>query len=265
MRRTFLPVLLILILLILPGCSNEPDERINMPSSSRNYKGANYQEVIAELQEAGFSNIETVVLDDLVMGWLTKDGEVEEVEVDGRTSFSTDTKFSSDVKIVVSYHTFPEGTPTESEEPKTSEPPTEVSEEPGAPEDVILTIENCEDLIAVLSSNGEINSLYAEFAENYKGQFIEFDGYIYYIAQNSKYETRWDILLQAGDYIDEDTINPGPIFKFENVHPFDMGIKDLDLPSFMFTGKNVRIVAKVVSYDDNAGIFELNPELVEAR
>lgn len=59
------------------GSSEESDNivKINMPASSSDFEGENYQEVISELQEAGFTSIETDVLDDLFTGWLTKYGE----------------------------------------------------------------------------------------------------------------------------------------------------------------------------------------------
>ncbi|MDR3295730.1 MAG: hypothetical protein LBT26_07900 [Clostridiales Family XIII bacterium] len=79
-----------------------------MPESSTELKGKDYQEVTAELQEAGFTNIEMDVLDDLIIGWLKADGEVEQVSVDGETGFSAGSKFAKDAKIVITYHAFPE-------------------------------------------------------------------------------------------------------------------------------------------------------------
>lgn len=117
-KRIISYILLIALCIVLVGCDSEPDDRLKMPSSSRAYKGANYQDVINELKDAGFTNIETEVLDDLITGWLTKDGEVEQVEVDGDTTFSTDTKKPHDVKIVVTYHTFPEESEEVHEEAK---------------------------------------------------------------------------------------------------------------------------------------------------
>lgn len=62
--------------------------------------------MVSNLEKAGFTNVGTEVIDDLVTGWLTKDGEVEKVEIDGTTSFSSDSKYEAGVKIVVAYHTF---------------------------------------------------------------------------------------------------------------------------------------------------------------
>ena len=79
------------------------------------------------------------------------------------------------------------------------------------------------------------------------------------------YKTRYDILLSAGDYVDENTANPGPVFKFEDVNTNGLGIEDLYLPSFVAAGSNVRVTAKVDSFDAERGIFYLKPVLVEER
>ena len=71
------------------------------------YDGVNYQEIVSQLEEAGFTNIREEPLGDFVTGWLNDEGEVDEVSVDGDTGFSTDSRYLPDVEIVVSYHTFP--------------------------------------------------------------------------------------------------------------------------------------------------------------
>ncbi|MDR1483070.1 MAG: hypothetical protein LBI74_10640 [Synergistaceae bacterium] len=78
---------------------------IRMPKAAKELKGENYQDVITLLETAGFTNVKTEVLSDLVTGWLTKDGEVERVSVNGETDFSRG-KFPVDAKIVITYHTF---------------------------------------------------------------------------------------------------------------------------------------------------------------
>lgn len=54
------------IFALFTGCSSSDDGRINMPSSSRNYEGAHYQTVIDELKGAGFTNVTTEILEDLI-------------------------------------------------------------------------------------------------------------------------------------------------------------------------------------------------------
>jgi len=100
--------------------ANELVAGIKMPGSSTDFKFSNYEDVVMQLQTAGFTNIKTVALKDIILGWLTKDGEVERVSVNGETEFKKGAKFDADAKIVVTYHTFPEtseeATPAAAEE-----------------------------------------------------------------------------------------------------------------------------------------------------
>jgi len=76
------------------------------PSGSIILKGDNYLEVIDTFKEAGFINIRTEVIEDLILGWLTKDGEVESVSVDGNIDYSPDDWYPPNVEVVITYHTF---------------------------------------------------------------------------------------------------------------------------------------------------------------
>ncbi len=69
-------------------------------------KGKHYATVVAQLQEKGFANIRTIAKDDLVLGWINKDGEVQKVTIDGSTEYDKESKYVSSVEIVVSYHSF---------------------------------------------------------------------------------------------------------------------------------------------------------------
>jgi hypothetical protein len=120
-KRIFLVLSILVLAFSFVGCSSKKDDgKINLPISSNDLKDANYQDVVAKLQNAGFTNVQTKVIDDLVLGWFTKDGEIEEVSVDGYTTFSTDSRYPANIEIVVSYHTFPadkDGQATESPTP----------------------------------------------------------------------------------------------------------------------------------------------------
>lgn len=257
MKQKAVSILLALALVMLTGCSSEPDGKINMPSSSKKYEGANYKEVVSELQGAGFTNVEAEALADMTTGLLSKEEEVDKVTVDGNTTFSTDSRYPADVKIVVSYHSFPE-----SEKPVESEAPVETT---GAPEEAALTVTSSDDLAALLAGGDGLAALCDKFASGHHGQTIEFDGCITFVANHGDYDTRYDLLLSAGDYVDENTANPGPVFKFNDVNTTDMGIKDMYLPDFISAGSNVKITAKVVEYDAGAEVMILDPVGVVAR
>lgn len=78
--------------------------------------------------------------------------------------------------------------------------------------------------------------------------------------KHEDYNTRFDYLLSAGDY-DPNHYFGGPIFKFEDVNYSDLHT-DLDTVS---VGLNVHIVAEVVSYNENSGLFYLEPISVTGR
>lgn len=102
-------IIMILVLFVgfIVGCEKRDENEIKVGVSSSSFENKNYEEVISELNEIGFTNIETQEIDDLVLGWLTKDGAVDQVSIDGNTSFDSGTYFNKDVKIIISYHTFP--------------------------------------------------------------------------------------------------------------------------------------------------------------
>ncbi len=82
------------------------DGEIKMPCSMSDYKGEQYEEVVQELEDLGFYNIETAQKKDLVTGWITKDGEVYKVSINGDSDFDEGDIFSEDAEVVVTYHTF---------------------------------------------------------------------------------------------------------------------------------------------------------------
>jgi hypothetical protein len=81
---------------------------VETPFASEDLKNENYEKVIKQLEDAGFTNIETHKMEDLVFGLLTSDGEVEAVTIKGVENFYEGQNFEKAVKVVVYYHTFPE-------------------------------------------------------------------------------------------------------------------------------------------------------------
>lgn len=159
-----------------------------------------------------------------------------------------------------------EGTTSESDNTESTSKPieddkTEETEEPTVTEKPVenLTVENCPELAAILSNKAEIDQSYSDFASKYRGRIIEFDGRIDYCTKHGSYNTRFDYLVSAGDYDPNHQI--GPSFKFEDVNYFDLNT-NLDTVS---VGLNVRIVAEVVSFDSNSGLFYLEPVSVKGR
>lgn len=282
--KKFLSLCIAIVMVFsIAGCSSEGHEgQAKTPSGSSVQHGRDYQEVYEQFEEKGFTNIQFEALDDLVTGWLTKDGEVESVSVDGDTGYSTDEWYPADVEVIITYHTFPnkESGNDTSDDSQTTDPVTSETTEPTTdesivePTDDILTVENCEALAAMLTLNADVDSSYADFAKQYLGKTIEFDGSIDYKDNHISYnpfngnsstsEYEYDVLVSYGDYdADHQT---GPTIKIENVSSRKLGYDvSKTLPSFMAVGSNVRIRVRIGSYNKNTGIFEMHLESIEAR
>lgn len=66
----------------------------------------NYLDVIDEFEKAGFVNVTTNVKYDIVTGWLTDDGEVKSVSINGDKKFDSDDKYRLDAEVFITYHTW---------------------------------------------------------------------------------------------------------------------------------------------------------------
>lgn len=69
-------------------------------------KGMNYLDVIDGFEKAGFVNVTTDVKYDIVIGWLTDDGEVKSVSINGDKKFDSDDEYRLDAEVVITYHTW---------------------------------------------------------------------------------------------------------------------------------------------------------------
>ena len=109
MKKTVKFIIAFLFIITLVGCGgNNHEGEAKTPSGSSVQKGRDYEEVIDKFEEQGFTNVKTAILDDLITGWLIKDGEVESVSVDGDEDYSSDTWYPNNVEVIVTYHTFRE-------------------------------------------------------------------------------------------------------------------------------------------------------------
>ncbi len=88
----------LLVLFVLFGflafmsSNEEKSDKISINTSSSELVGKNFNDVVIKLQENGFINIKTEAVEDLIIGLLTTDGEVEQVEIDGSIDFSSGKK-----------------------------------------------------------------------------------------------------------------------------------------------------------------------------
>lgn len=210
--------------------------KITVTMSEDDFIGMLYTDAEAKLREMGFTvfEYETLETEDINK----PDDTIGAVEIKnwtfGKGDFAVGDTYEADAIVVLWYYICDEPEPN-------------------------LTVDNCPELAAILSNKAEIDDSYSAFATKYKGRVIEFDGRIDYCTKHEDYNTRFDYLVSAGDYDPDHQI--GPSFKFENVAYYDLNT-NLDTVS---VGLNVRIVAEVVSFDSNSGLFYLDPVSVTGR
>ena len=127
----------------------------------------------------------------------------------------------------------------------------------------VLNVHNCEELTALLSLKDEFDPSIAEFALKYQGRTIEFDGNVAYVSPHEGYNTRFDYLIYAGDYSESEV--SGPSFQFEDVNYYDLHLEGDNVPDTFDVGLNIHVVAKIVEYDSESGLFKLEPVAITMR
>ena len=252
------------------------NKKINAPVESSEVSSSNYQDMVSQFKGAGFTNVSTKEIDDLILGWLTEDGQVEEVSIGGKTSFSTSDTFAADSPVVVSYHTFPKkekgdtestptpGQPSSSPTPQSPEPSQEPEPSPSpTASNENITVENNEEFRALIESPQPDDAAVEQFVSKYKGHNIEFDGNIASMGPHNTYKTRFDFLVYPGDY--SATVAYGPSFMFEDCNYLDLHLTGDNQPSSISAGQNLHIVAEIVDFNSKQQLFHLKPVTTSVR
>jgi Domain of unknown function (DUF4839) len=121
-----------------------------------------------------------------------------------------------------------------------------------------LTVKNNKDLAALLAERDDCSDTIKGFAAKYGGRTIEFDGNIAAMNNHGDNKTRYDILVNAGDYSESSTI--GPNFKFKDVNiVLDLHLTGSNIPDSVGTGDNLHIIAQVEDYNSTQCLFSLKP------
>jgi hypothetical protein len=135
--------------------------------------------------------------------------------------------------------------------------PTPAADEP-------LTVENNADMAALVAITDPSAPAVGEFAAKYRGRTIEFDGNIAYLNPHGSYTTRYDLLINAGDY--STTTFSGPNFQFRDVNiTNDLHLTGPNIPDTIGAGNNLRIVATVGDYNSTQELLFLEPVRTEVR
>ena len=121
MKKTIALLLVFIMVFALAACTSSNHEgEAKAPSGSSAQQGRDYHDVINDFKKQGFTNIKTEVLDDLITGWLHKDGEVKSVSIDGKQDYSPDVWYPKNVAVIITYHTFPKQVSSEEQSTQSS-------------------------------------------------------------------------------------------------------------------------------------------------
>lgn len=212
-------------------------DKITVTMSEEDFMGMNYTEAETLLREMGFTNFDYQVLE--TEDQSKSDDTIGAVEIKswtfGKGDFSVGDTYNSDATVVLYYYDCNEIEPN-------------------------LTVDNCEELATMLSMKAESDPSYESFATKYKGKIIEFDGCIVYLTNKENYDSRYEMLVSAGDYDEDQQI--GPQFKFEDIATYDIDYGNQDQVT---AGTNVHIIAEVESFNTNSQLFFLKPVSVSVR
>ncbi|HEM5996805.1 TPA: DUF4839 domain-containing protein [Streptococcus suis] len=259
------------ISLVACGGSSETTDtnKIAIPVGS-SPEEADYQSVQKQLEDAGFENVSTQKIEDLTFGIFTKDGEIEKVTVNGNESFSKGDLFEKDVSITIHYHTFKDYNNSEessSEESSSSlesssssseqEVSTETSTSQSDSQEQVITPDN-PDFAYILNNFDESKT--QEFVEKYKGQIVEFDGHVAYMNSHENYKTRFDFLLNVGDWEEGNYVG---MMAFENLAFHEL--KFVDETDTVSTGTNLHIKARIINAEKKGQLIYLEPVELRSR
>lgn len=211
MRRALLGLLALFLVVATAACSGSGSDRegeAQMPASSSAYLGEHFEIAVEELESAGFTNVQTKALGDLITGWLKDDGEVEKIRIDGSNSFSKGAWFPADTKILITYHSFPEEDVEDEPSAGESSPAPEVPKEVTPPAQELVWTEVARFQVTGAGSsepftaNGKIRARYELDFVNDSGYILgnldlnAFNGEL--CRQSSRIDTR-----RLGDFSDE--------------------------------------------------------------
>ena len=215
------------------GCEETREGEIKVPEAASYYKGKNYKDVNTELELLGFTNITTEVLADLVTGWLTKDGDVERVSINGKTDFYAGRYHPKDAKIVITYHTFPEKT---EETSKTETVSSEINSKSDIESKTASSKSNVESKSTSsktqeqpLKDKGNVGDYYVEilnssFSKDYEDKDVIIVNFKF--TNNSKTEISFGSAIKAKAYQDGIELDDLVLMLDDS---FDNGLTSLDV------------------------------------
>lgn len=254
--RVFRLTVVVAVLLGVAACDSGEAQDVVMPD----VVGMQLDLALADIEEAGFT---------------------DEVDLDGGGLFGVVDESNwqvceqspapgdpvSDAPQLTVDRSCGDATTADADEPTdeaTQEAAAEPSEEPSDDEAEVLTVENSADLAAILAVTDYCGQPVVDFATSYQGRVIQFDGNIGAMANHGDYDTRYDILIGAGDF--SETTAPGPAFQFRDVNVTnDLHLTGPNVPDTIGVRTNLRVTAKVAEYESASCLLLLEPVSTEVR
>ncbi|BAH30745.1 hypothetical protein RER_00370 [Rhodococcus erythropolis PR4] len=151
-----------------------------------------------------------------------------------------------------------------STEQSSPQPAPEPAAEPANRETAeILTIDNNEDLSRILRDTDNCGQSVADFATQYAGRTIQFDGHIA-AMNNFNNKTRYDILIGARDFDEGDA--GGPAFQFRDVNIVsDLQLTGPENSDTLGVKDTLRVTAVVEEFEKKTCLLQLEPISTEIR
>lgn len=137
-------------------------------------------------------------------------------------------------------------------------------DESQAPDTNVLTVKNNDRVASIMADTDYCSENIAQFAQDFEGHYLRFDGNIGALNNHGAYTTRYDILLGYGDA--DPNSQPGPAFQFRDVNTTsDLKYVGDEIPESIAAGDNVTVTAEVVKYEPKTCLFLLEPISTEFR
>ena len=242
------------LFLSMTGCddssndeSSEESTMVNAPYDSDDIPDdLLVDDIVSDFEEAGFTNIEKKPMGDLVVGFLSDEGEVETIKIGESEDFTAFEDFEPNEKVIIEYHSYPE------------EKAIDDAESEG-----IINASNNAEFAEILQIKDPLDEKIQRFAEDNMHKIIEFDGNVVDSYRDIEHDSIGTYLIYAGNY-DLNSI-AGPSFHMEYIPDYSLNIVGDNSPSTLETGMNIHIKAKIGKFNEKGGLFEIYPEEITIR
>ena len=228
------------------------DDETRIDFSAYDLMYQDYKDVTHRLLQLGFTNVSYRVKYDIVFG-ITSEGSVDSVSIAGLTDYSSGDVFKKNDPIFITYHMKSADDPNHATEADSTEETiqTETTSVETSPAetvaDEIITIDNNEDFKKLLTSDYLDTAAQSRFASKYENRIIEFDGFVYYMQQNPKYDTIWSYVFMPGDSTD---ITGCVMFGMEDASSMQFKWDSKTRPSYLSVGSKIRMRAEITGSNE---------------